>query len=567
MSEGKELNLLDDDYLPEHIRLAQVIGNPSLPISDRIQHLINVGLLNSGRRDDKMILSRLKSEEHGHQMLAYISNQLRKAVGHPIVEIFCSDNLQTTMDASSRESRAETGLGRGHVDLVQRFRNEVRGPKGERFVEILYDSESGSVMRYDTNLNRGHHNVAHFLYAQSCNLEKTKVVAKFRIEDSRNGNDTLMHEHMTLLNLKSVKNVVKLWGDGIYDVHGRKALTLCFTPHGSSDNEALMYLNINDLHAITSQILPTFLQVHKTDTFHLNLEARHLLYHQQTNKIVISGWGSSISKGKKSPTDSLLDRCRDFEKLSNSRKDAILVARTLLNLICRLTKHHRVEELMNGNIRQLIDDAAVQFNKRVADKRLEIEARHPLFNIVKALLTGEIENGLKFLSEWTLIPASEVDTLFVPARFCEDLQRMQYPAEIFKRNCVDSNGKILTASGLRSFVSVPSKDALLAEYGGRSIDSAKSTDLVRTSDATHVIGGASKKNLKDGRKIGNGIYDAHFYAREAQVYVLFDKKFCHTCALNLFQMLPFRLLLSSMQLLRYQFLGPNRPSRSPRNWS
>ena len=120
---------------------------------------------------------------------------------------------------------------------------------------------------------------------------------------------------------------------------------------------------------------------------------------------------------------------------------------------------------------------------------------------------------------WTIIAGTEVDTLHVPPRFCEACQRMQHPAEIFRRPCVDSKGQTILACGLRSFMSVPGKDALLATYGGRDIDPAKTRDLVRTCDATHVIGGTVRKNLKDGRKTGNGIYDEHLFAKEAQVKI------------------------------------------------
>ena len=68
-------------------------------------------------------------------------------------------------------------------------------------------------------------------------------------------------------------------------------------------------------------------------------------------------------------------------------------------------------------------------------------------------------------------------------------------------------------------MSVSGKDAVLATYGGRDIDPAKTRDLVRTCDATHVIGGTVRKNLKDGRKTGNGIYDEHLFAKEAQVKI------------------------------------------------
>jgi hypothetical protein len=184
-------------------------------------------------------------------MLASIASQLKSAVGHPVVEFIFSDTKPSIimMDTRNWNSRAGTGLARGVAgagtglargvaDLIQRFRNHVKGPSGQRFVDIL--SDSGSLTRFENNTNIGEHSVTHLLHAVSNNSEKTKVVVKFRIEDSRNGNGILMHEHMALLNLKTVENVVKLWSNEIYDVGDHKALLLCFLSHSTSDKEALM---------------------------------------------------------------------------------------------------------------------------------------------------------------------------------------------------------------------------------------------------------------------------------------------------------------------------------------
>jgi hypothetical protein len=85
-----------------------------------------------------------------------------------------------------------------------------------------------------------------------------------------------------------------------------------------------MYLNINDLHGITSQLqaLHTMMQAHGNDTFHLNLDPNHLLFHQQTNKpeIVISGWGNSITKGKPSLLDSPVSGYRNYDVLPDFEK-------------------------------------------------------------------------------------------------------------------------------------------------------------------------------------------------------------------------------------------------------
>ena len=87
-----------------------------------------------------MILGRLSSEQHGKAMLASIASQLKSAVGHPVVEIISTDTKPSTADTRNRNPRAGTGLARATADLIQRFRNDVRGPRGECFVKILSDS-------------------------------------------------------------------------------------------------------------------------------------------------------------------------------------------------------------------------------------------------------------------------------------------------------------------------------------------------------------------------------------------------------------------------------------------
>ncbi len=73
----------------------------------------------------------------------------------------------------------------------------------------------------------GEHSLAHLLHAVSNNSEKTKIIVNFRIEDSRNANDILMHEQIALLNLQTEKTVVKLWSNELYDVGDHTRLCYC----------------------------------------------------------------------------------------------------------------------------------------------------------------------------------------------------------------------------------------------------------------------------------------------------------------------------------------------------
>ena len=69
---------------------------------------------------------------------------------------------------------------------------------------------------------------------------------------------------------------------------------------------------------------------------------------------------------------------------------------------------------------------------------------------------------------------------------------------------------------MRALVLTPDK-ALIADYGGPSIDATFSTKLISSGSDTHIIGGPGKNNMKDGRRVDNGIYDALYYAENAQV--------------------------------------------------
>ena len=81
MSSGGPLTMLDDEFFPEYIKLAHVLSNQSLTLSDRVQRMVDLGLIHLGVRQDQQIYRRLLSAEDGADMLRFIANKLKDAKG------------------------------------------------------------------------------------------------------------------------------------------------------------------------------------------------------------------------------------------------------------------------------------------------------------------------------------------------------------------------------------------------------------------------------------------------------------------------------------------------------
>ena len=254
--------MLDDCYLPSHVRLSHVLLDQNYSQEDKIQHLVDLGLLNLEYRTDQLIFNRLTSKQYGSEMLAFISFQLKHAQGfldRPVEIIFPGKNPGSQPAESLDEVHRRPHAINRHV--IQQFRNEIRGPNGEQFVQIY--SAGGNLTRYSRDFYQGRTSTVFFLHAVSLNGEKEVVAIKVPIVDDTRGNDAVVHEYNVLKNLGHIKNVVKLWGPGLFDVRGHKVLALRYVPHSVTDKRALTTLNINDLRAITSQVLSIMSQASK----------------------------------------------------------------------------------------------------------------------------------------------------------------------------------------------------------------------------------------------------------------------------------------------------------------
>ena len=520
LSHGAELDMLDNDTQPAHIRLYKILLAENISQAEKVQALVNQGILQIQQSVDKRVHKRLLSPEHGTGMLSHIAAKLLDASGYPNGEIasICPEMIQP-FNAQTPQvvRRSQSAIRRLKADdaIFNDFRNTKKGPHGETFVEVL--SIDGSLTRYSKNRVAGARNNIYSVCAQNKYGGRQSLVVKIPIVVTKTCNAILLHENYVLKNLESVETVVKQYGQGIWDVHGHNVLALHSVPTGTTDQRALQALNVNDMLTIAAQLLETFKQAHEFETQHLALTRRHLLYDQVSKIVIVTGWGSSTSKGIKSPAGPAQIGFPTFDNVSNQRKDSILVATVLIDLLarCGSANGHTVKEVMTQT-GIVLTRAMKSFNEPVADKLLRIQADHPLLKVIKSLLTGTIKDGLINMSEWGTRDCTQWSKLVVPARFNLEHQTMQYPGEVFKRMCVDKVGKPVSAVGLRALVLTPDK-ALIADYGGPSIDATFSTKLISSGSDTHIIGGPGKNNMKDGRRVDNGIYDALYYAENAQV--------------------------------------------------
>ena len=529
--------MLDNDHIPEHRRVAQVLSNNQLPEAEKIQCLIDCKILNPTMTEDQRIISRLSSRINGPKMFASFARQLSAAKGYKngIVEII-DEEEQFISDIRSHRERMPTNNAVKHV--FQDFRNDGRGPNGEVFVQVLDDGK-GNIQRFPNEALAGPRSVVHFAYAisKSDRDNRDSIAVKISVEDNESSRQVSDFECKVLKTLEGVPNVVRLWGQGICEVNSHKLLLLQRAPHGITDKRALSLLNINDVRNIGDQVISALQAAHNKGVYHTRINLRNLLYDQLSGGLQITGWAKSILKGADSPAKKKLatSTCPAFEDLSNEEKDGVLVAVLLLDLLGRngVQNGHSVAEVMTeGKIDALIKAAALRFNYCVADECLRVPQSgygHPLFTIIKNLSTCEdtLADAKHILLTWQLQSASQWTRLPVPAEFSEGHQRMKYPCELLLRPCVNEKGNTILGVGAFSVCTIPAQ-AIVGDYDGRDADDDFATRLKCMNLATHLLGGSRAGYMKDGRTIDNGIYDAMYYAKNAKV----KKHSCPFCCIT-----------------------------------
>ena len=195
---------LDDEIFPEYIKLAHVLSNQSLTLSDRVQRMVDLGLIHLGVRQDQQIYRRLLSAEDGADMLRFITNKLKEAKGYPdgTFEILVPDNFQRLV-LEENQTRCQEALRRRDdaqrslkisitFPVKEKFRNQGRGPNREKFIQVITDG--GTLTQYSQDGFPGNKSVVYALFAQEqCvkrNTKTEKAAVKIALEGRK---DALQH--------------------------------------------------------------------------------------------------------------------------------------------------------------------------------------------------------------------------------------------------------------------------------------------------------------------------------------------------------------------------------------
>jgi hypothetical protein len=217
-----------------------------------------------------------------------------------------------------------------------------------------------------------------------------------------------------------------------------------------------------------------------------------------------------------------------FRGKSEDRKQGILVGVMMLNLLGRrgIRAGHEVFKVMKavkeGKLFDLLDNECSRFNELVADESLRLpnDMQHPARKIIVELLTEASSlSDVKRLAEeaWSESEATAWETIKVGAYYEPKVKQMIFPCEIFKTDCVNSQGEVIRGSGVRSDTIAIPTGGMVASYGGRDTCNDFQNKLKKLGLETHVILSQQKILSFDGRSEGNGVFDHFFYAQMGTV--------------------------------------------------
>ena len=330
-----------------------------------------------------------------------------------------------------------------------------------------------------------------------------------------------------------LKNVVRLYFDGLYDTTDPERKFLC-TEYVTHDQDLSFFtvLARQEIHIYAELLLDALASLHSIDIVHGRISPDHVLHEPFDRKSVLTGLGYAQVVDKLIPRASVHNKTP--EGLLSAKSDSWSAGIIIYMQLYRLdpAKFAATNERLCSEISQASELCveADEFNEWLHNEYDRISEKNSvLLSTVRKLLRSNPDQRISckealndlVLSRTTVHPflqESDPDCIAVPGFFDDSIQRLFWPSIIFKREFKMSGKETTFGYGVKAMCDTP-EGAALCRYLAwpicrREADRRKITgrgDYLRNSHLSDIV--------MDGRR-DFGFFSLKYYATTKSVSIL-----------------------------------------------
>jgi hypothetical protein len=354
---------------------------------------------------------------------------------------------------------------------------------------------------------------------------ESTAILKWSMSDSAKADASLNHERKVLKHLHEVPGVVDLFqnSDLVSKTIKKNMLVM---QEAYSHHSNFEILSVGGLTRLVQRSALILNELHSRELCQNNVSTRTLRYNTINECVCLTSMQYvsliasasdhakrlAASAGIEAPPKAPPSRNLPWfdQQILSAKTDSLLLGSTILSCMMRNSEFFltrgaiELSKLGDGSdltLARLIVEAVSEFNRHIAegDPRLQMQAG--VVEVVQGLLCKDPDARISCLVACQMLAAlrvpqqPRVQTLQVPAGYCELLGEMHRPYEIFTTTCMDQKGNAIDGYGLRAIGKGLPGD-LICPYLGTCVDKLHA-DILNACDKGH-----STKNLGDLYLVG-----------------------------------------------------------------